>query len=269
MAGSASPVLEHEQPAPQRIISLAPHVTEILFAIGAGDKLVGVMAHSDYPPEAKLLPVVGDFSRLDMEAVIGLAPDLVIAWQGGNSAADLDRLRDFGLRVVLTGPGTLDELAELILTLGKLSGSEQGAQREYQHFQQTLRNLRQTYSGRTKVSVFYQFWNAPMMTVNRQHIISSVIELCGGQNVFADLGTIAAPISVEAVLKRNPQVILGSGLDESRPEWLDDWLQWSELAAVQQQNLFIVPPDLIQRHSPRILQGAEIICRDLAIARDR
>ncbi len=251
----------------QRIISLAPNLTEMLFAIGAGGQIVGVMQHSDFPPAAQNIPRVGDFSRIDYEQVLALQPDLILAWQTGNAQADIEHLRALGLRVVETEPSTLTALANLFLTLGELTGHVREAEVQHRDFTARLEGLRSRYSHVKPLAVFYQFWADPIMTVNGDHIVSDVLSLCGGYNLFADLAVIAGPITVESVLQRNPDVILASGIGDERPAWLDEWRRWTELTAIKQDKLYVVSPDLLLRQSPRLLQGAEQVCAHLESAR--
>jgi len=256
------------QPA-QRIVSLAPHITELLFAAGAGGKIVGAVEYSDYPPPARAIPRVGNYNRLDIERLLTLKPDLVVGWAGGNLATDLERLGTLDIPLFISDPHRLDDVASDIERLGRLAGSTATAQRAAQAFRTRRAALQQRYNGRPPVRLFYQVWNQPLMTVNGEQVISDVIRLCGGVNVFAELKTLAPTINVEAVLEKNPEVIVASGMAEERPEWLDDWRRYPLLRAVQRDNLFFIPPDLLHRHTPRLLDGAEQMCRALDTARRR
>ena len=251
----------------QRIVALAPHVTELVFAAGAGDRLVGVVDYSNFPAAAKSLPRVGGYSRFDLEAIAALEPDLVIAWKSGNAAPALDRLRALGIEVYVNESRTLDDVARSLRDIGELAGTEAAANAAAQAFMQRLETLRTSFSGRPAVSTFYQIWHQPLMTINGEHLISDVIRLCGGRNAFASLTLLAPKISEEAVVAADPEVIVASGMGDARPEWLDAWRRWRQLTAVARGNLFFVPPDLIQRHTPRILDGAELLCNHLEEAR--
>lgn len=256
------------QPA-RRIVSLAPHVTELLFAAGAGDKVVGAVQYSDYPAAAKQVARVGSYTAVDMEKVVALKPDLVVAWKSGNRDAHLDKLRALGIPVFINEPRKIEDVARSLSQLGRLAGTEVAANRAAGAFRERHAALLARYSARPVVRTFYEIWNRPLMTINGEHIISDVIRLCGGENVFARLPVLAPSIDTEAVLAAAPEAIVASGMGESRPEWLDDWRQWSKLQAVQRDNLFFIPPDLIQRHTPRILDGAERLCGQLEEARAR
>ncbi len=254
------------QPA-RRVVSLAPHITETLFAAGAGDRLVGTVDYGNYPPEATRIARLGAYSRVDLERVAALRPDLVLAWQSGNAAVNLDRLRALGLPIYLSQPNRIEDIASEIERFGQLTGSTAVAGRSAAAFRQRLANLRQKYSKRPAVRTFYQIWKQPLLTIGGRQIISNVIELCGGENVFAGVDSLAPTVSVEAVIAVNPEAIVASGMDEARPEWLEDWRRWHAITAVSRGNLFFVPPDLIQRHTPRLLDGAEQLCQHLETAR--
>lgn len=253
----------------KRIVSLAPHAAESLYAAGGGDKLVGTVDYSDYPPAAKKVPRVGGYSRVDLEAVVALKPDLVIAWESGNNMTQVEKLKALGLAVYVFQPNQMEEVAGQLERLGQLAGSEAIAKPAAERFRQRLNSLRQANAGKPKVRVFYQIWKAPLMTVGGPQIISDAIRLCGGENVFGQLGQMAPTVSVEAVLETNPEAIVATGMGDARPEWLSDWDKWTQMTAVKRGNLFHINPDIMQRHTPRILDGAEQLCAHLDIARSR
>ncbi len=257
-------------PAPaRRVVSLAPHITEDLFAIGAGDRLVGTVDYSDYPEAAKKVPRVGGYSRVDLEAVAALKPDLVIAWQSGNAAAQVGKLRSLGMPVFVTQPNRIDDVAASLEAFGELTGTTPTAKAAAAAFRERLAALRARYGGRPTVRAFYEVWHQPLMTVGGRQIISDVIHLCGGENVFANLTAMAPTVTAEAVIAADPEAIVASGMGEARPEWLDEWRRWPALTAVARGNLFFIPPDQIQRHTPRLLDGAERLCQQLEQARER
>ena len=250
----------------RRIVSLTPHITELLFAAGAGDRMVGTAQYSDYPPAASSLPRVGGHA-LDLEAIVALKPDLVLGWKSGNAAASVARLRALGLTVHLSEPGRIEDIAGELERIGLLAGTGAAADAAAKAFRERYAKLAARYSRRPPVTVFYQIWKQPLMTVNGKQIISDAIRLCGGRNVFEQLPALAPTVTVEAVIAVNPEVIVASGMGESRPEWLDDWRRWTTLKAVVRDNLYFVPPDLLQRHTPRILDGAEKLCTHLEAVR--
>ncbi|HEX5476476.1 MAG TPA: cobalamin-binding protein [Burkholderiales bacterium] len=247
----------------ERIVSLAPHLTELLYDAGAGGRVVGAIQYSDYPPAARALPRVGSDAGIDLEAVLALHPDLVVAWPNAGSARSIDRLEALGIPVFRSEPRELDDIARTLERLGALAGTPQAAARAAASFRARVRRLRERYSERPAVRVFYEVWNRPLQTVNGRHVISKVMRLCGGVNVFADLPSIAPLIDREAVLRANPQVIVASGLGAQRPGWLDDWKVFPGLAAAARGQLYFIPADLIQRHTRRLLDGAERLCRIL------
>jgi iron complex transport system substrate-binding protein len=253
----------------RRIVSLAPHVTETLYAAGAGDRLVGAVEYSDYPEAAQQLPRIGGYAKLDLEAIAALQPDLVIGWASGNVPAHVAQLRALGIAVYLSEPGSLDGIARSLERYGELAGTSRVARPAAAAFRARLDALRVRYAARPPVRTFYQIWKQPLMTVGGNQIISDLLRLCGGTNVFAALKPLAPTVTVEAVLAADPEAIVASGMDAARPEWLDDWRQWQTLAAVRRGNLFFVPPDLVQRHTPRIAAGAEQLCIHLETARSR
>lgn len=260
--------LRLKEPA-RRIVSLAPHITETLFAAGAGPQLVGVVDYSNFPAAAQQLPRVGGYSKLDLEAIVALRPDLAVGWISGNAPANIAKLRALGIPVYLVQPERIDDVAANLERYGELAGTQAVARAAATAFRERLRGLREQYSMRPTVRTFYQIWKQPLMTVGGGQVISDVIRLCGGENVFADLQPLAPKITVEAVLAADPEAIVASGMDEARPEWLDDWRQWQTLAAVRRDNLYFIPPDLIQRHTPRIVEGAERLCAHLETVRSR
>jgi iron complex transport system substrate-binding protein len=251
----------------RRIVSLAPHVTELLFAAGAGAQVVGTVDYSDYPPEARAIRRVGGYSALDFEAILALKPDLLVGWASGNGPDTLQRLRQLGIPVFASQPGALPELGATIEKLGALAGTPVAADRAAAEFRARLGALRARYAGRDEVSVFYAIWNRPPITVSDAHLISDVIRLCGGRNVFGRLRALAPTVNEEDVVRADPEAIVASGVGDEPPEWLDDWKRWPRLTAVARGNLYVVPPQLIQRATPRVLDGAERLCAALDDAR--
>jgi iron complex transport system substrate-binding protein len=253
----------------QRIISLAPHITELLFAAGAGERVVGVVEYSNHPQAAKRVPRVGDTRSLDLERIIALRPDLVIVWLTGSPQTQLDVLTALGLPIYYNEPRSLDQIGVTIERFGELAGTSTAAQSAAREYRTRLATLRQRYRGREPVTVFHQIWEQPLMTVNGEHLISHVLQLCGGQNIFAGLRTFTPHVVAEAVLEANPEVIGTGGRGNVKDAGLGTWLGWPQLRAVQRNNLYVVDPDLISQHVPRILDGAQQICESLDAARQR
>jgi iron complex transport system substrate-binding protein len=257
----------------QRVVSLAPHVTELIYAAGGGARLVGAVSYSDYPPEARQIPRVGDNKALDLERIAALNPDLIVVWRHGNAQAQLERLRELHIPLFFSEPHQLDDVAQTLTRLGTLLGTSDIADAAAGHYRQDIANLRARYANRPPVSVFYQVWDQPLMTLNGTHMVSDVIALCGGRNVFARLQPLVPTVSTEAVLAANPEAIFTASAGATKPDaplpQLDRWRAWPSLTAVARNNLFAIDGDLINRPTPRIAQGAAKLCEDLELARSR
>ena len=258
--------IELTQPA-QRIISLAPHITESLFAAGAGNKIIGAVSYSDYPEEAKKIPRVGGYPSLDLEKIVSLKPDLVIAWSSGNNKNQVDKLRSFGIKVFMSEPRYPHDIAKTIQRFGELAGTNKLAMKASDDFLQHYHSLQKRFSKKKKIKVFYQIWNKPIMTISGGHLISEIIKLCGGENVFANLKILTPRISLESVLTTKPEVIISDGMGKPRSEWVKEWKPWLQLPAVKNDHLYFIDPALMQRVGPRILQGADKLCELLERAR--
>lgn len=250
----------------QRVVSLSPGATELLFSAGAGDRVVAVSAWSDYPAEAADLPQVGDSNRLDLEAIVSLAPDLVVAWVDGNSRSQLERLSDLGIHVFWLAPRTFDDIAAAVSDLALLTGLLDLGNERAEAFRAEMAALEAQYADARPVKVFYQIWEQPLMTVNREELISKAISLCGGVNVFGELPRLVPRISREAVLEANPEAIITAGSSDDR-QWLEAWREFPGLAAVAADNLFLEPPDLLARPTLRMADGARHLCQTLEQAR--
>ncbi len=253
----------------ERIVSLAPHVTELLYAAGAGARVVGAVAYSDHPTEAQRVPRVGDTHALDLERIVALRPDLVIAWRSGSPAQQLDVLRALGVPIYWSEPRTLDAIGDAIERFGELAGTDAAARPAAKAWRERLAALRARHRDRPPVAVFHQIWEQPLMTVNGRHLISEVLQACGGRNVFAAMTALAPQIAAEAVLEADPEVIGAAGSGAPRDAGLGPWLAWPHLLAVGRGNLYVVDHDLISRPGPRILDGAERICEAIEAARAR
>lgn len=251
-------------PAPaERIVALAPHIVENTYSAGAGGKLVGAVSYSDFPDKAQEIPVVGSHQAWSMESIVALQPDLIIMWGSGAGLNRLEALENLGFTVYVSEPRALDDIVKTIRDIGALAGTEPISELEASRVEREFQRLRQQYSAEPVVSVFYQMWDEPLQTLNDDHLISRVIELCGGTNVFGDAPDLAPKINIESVLERDPEVIVASGMDAARPEWLDDWRMFPGMQAVRSQGLYFVHPDILQRPTARILEGATELCRQL------
>lgn len=255
-----------DQPA-ERIAALSPGATELVWAAGAGDKVVAVVAFSDYPPAAKDVISVGSHTRMDIERLLALEPDLVIGWATGNPSEQLQALKDLGLPVFSIEPRTFAGVSDAIERLARLAGTDEAGNAEASRFRNGMAELTERYASAEPVPVFYQVWDEPMMTVNDEHLIGKVIQLCGGRNVFGDLDRLVPRISAESVIGADPEAILAGGMGEENRKWLTRWQGFAGLQATEKNNLFFVPPSLIQRPTPRLLEGAELFCERLDQAR--
>jgi iron complex transport system substrate-binding protein len=253
----------------RRIVALAPHIVENLFSAGAGDRLVGVVSYSNFPESAKAIPRIGNYNAFSFEKVLALQPDLVVMWGSGNGMQTLSRLESLGIPVYVSELRHLADIPESIRRLSRLAGTEARGEAEANRIAGELAFLRQRYGGKRSLGVFYQIWNDPLQTVNGEHLISEVIALCGGHNVFADAHSLAPRISLESVLLRNPDAIVASGMGEARPEWLEEWRAYPSLTAVADDALLFVNPDHVQRPTARVVLGARRLCRQLDQVRAR
>jgi iron complex transport system substrate-binding protein len=244
----------------RRIVTLAPHLAENVFSAGAGTHLVGVASYSDYPDQALDLPRIGDFNAFSLERIAELQPDLVLLWASGNGIAAIERLAPLGVPVYADEIRTVDQIPQSIRAIGRMAGTEAASEASAKDFERDITALRDTHQREEKPSVFYQIWHQPLQTVGGDHLISQLITLCGGQNLFGDTSSLAPRVSLEAVLSRDPDLIIGSGMDGSRPPWLDDWQRFPAMKAVRDNQLHYVHPDTIQRPTLRILDGARALC---------
>ncbi len=251
----------------QRVVALAPHIVENIYSAGAGDFIVGAVDYCDYPEQAKTIPRVGAISTFSVEAIVALKPDIVVIWHSGKGANILSKLESLGVPVYASAPHTLEDIPKLIRDYGILFNSRDTAEPVAISFEEKLIELKNRYQNTRHVPTFYQVWSNPLQTLNGDHIISDVISMCGGNNIFSDSPIIAPKVSIESVLRKNPSAIITSGIGKARPEYLNDWKQWKSLDAVKHNNLFHVPPDILQRHTVRLLEGAELVCDKIAQAR--
>lgn len=256
LVDDAGQTLEFTQP-PQRIISLTPHLTELLFAVGAGSQVVGVDSASDYPQAVQALPRVGGYSRINFERILALKPDLVIVWVGGNRAADIHGLKKMGVPVLHTQATRLDDVARLLRLIGQASGHVESGNAAAQKFSAQLAALEVSTRRQPPINVFYQVWDRPLMTVGGAHWISDALSLCGAHNVFADLRGQSPVVSREAVLQRAPALIVGGS---DAPDLRRLWLSFASLPAVKNNAFVSVDADLLHRPTPRLLEGVAGLC---------
>lgn len=248
-----------------RIVTLSPHLAELVFSIGAGAQLVGVSAYTDYPQEVRDLPIVGDAFALDLEQLALLQPDILLAWQSGTPTHVIDELRGLDYRVELVHTATLADIGPAMQEIGAWTGHVADAGRVANEFLSGVNRLESEYAGKESIRVFYQVAKRPLYTVNGEHYISDVVKLCGGRNVFSDLDALAPLIAVEAVLERDPEVLLAS--TDAGENAFTVWDRWSGLAANRFGNRFLMPADEIGRATPRLLVAARTMCEALETGR--
>ncbi len=253
----------------EKIIALSPHLTELVFEAGVEGKLVATVEYADFPEAAKSITRVGSYNSWDIEKIMTMQPDVVLVWLSANGISAVERLRQLGFKVYVSEPRAFDDISRTIRDIGKMAGVPDAAEKQALHFDKVIAGLRQSYSNADKVRLFYQVWNRPLMTVNGRQLIGQVFNLCGGENVFADLPALAPVISTEALLLENPDVIIGSARQQEKKQWLSDWRNWPSMKAVKNNNLFLVHPDLLARQSSRILRGARQVCDILDQVRNK
>lgn len=257
-----------QRPA-QRVVTLAPHATELVFAAGGGNRIVGTVSHSDYPPAARSIARIGDNRQIDIERLIALKPDLLVVWLHGNAERQLEPLRKLGIPLFYNEPQKLADIPDVLMRLGRLLGTEAQAEQAASDMRQKLAWLSSQYRNKPPVRVFYQVWDRPLYTLNGTHIVSDVIRLCGGENVFAHLPLTAPNVNVEAVLLANPEVLITGDRRGQDVTGLELWKQYPALLATRRGNLFVVESDVLIRPGPRIIAGAAALCEKLDLARSR
>jgi len=250
----------------RRIVSLAPHATELLFAAGAGERIVGVVRGSNHPERARKLAVVGDAHAIDVERIVAMRPDLVVTWPY-TTPAQVGKLAARGIAVFTTDPPTIDGIARDIERLGALAGTAPSAAIAAQRFRDAMARATGDAADRARVRVFYQIWGEPTYTVGGRHLISQAIAACGGENVFASLALPAPQVSVEAVIAARPAAIVAGADGAVRPAWLDHWSRWTGIPAVRDGQVHVVDADRLHRPGPRFADGVAELCAAIDRAR--
>ncbi|WP_293760768.1 cobalamin-binding protein [uncultured Paraglaciecola sp.] len=251
----------------QRIIALAPHIVESLYAIGAGEQIIGTTAHADYPKAAENILRVGNYARLQIEKIIQLKPDVIIAWKTGNPMDDLARLEKYQLKVVYSHPQTLEDVANELIMLGKITGREAVANSVAKKYLLNLQKIKQKYATQNKVRVFYELWSRPLRTVANKAWPQQQIELCGASNPFADAQDDYPSVGLEQVLVTLPQVVIQPGQHSAdSPDGLN-WLQWQHIPAVKNNFIFHPNADKAHRMTIRMLDEVVVLCEQIDAAR--
>jgi iron complex transport system substrate-binding protein len=250
----------------QRVISLAPHLTEVVYAVGGGGRMVATVAWSDFPEEAKLLPIIGSNNKINYEALLAYKPDLVLVWRSGNGENIIQRLSSLGLNVFVNEPRKLENIPDTLHKISRLLGNELEAEKTIRQFRATLEALRNKYQQARKVSVYYQIWQSPLISFGGKHLVSDVLRICGAVNILSEAMPLVPRIGVESVLAADPEVIIVGQYTDVEAAF-DLWRQWPQLRAVTNSHLYKVDPYLLHRHTPRILQGAGQLCSAIDQAR--
>jgi len=256
-----------DKPA-RSVISLSPGLTELVYAAGGGGNIVATVSYSDYPEAAKKLPRVGSYNALDIEQILALNPDLIIAWKSGNPKSKINQLKRLGLKVYISEPINFDDIPDTIKKFGKLFNIDSIADKNAKKFEKQFNALKKQYQSthsdnkkhQKQQTTFIQIWNNPLMSINHQHLISKVISFCGGQNIFSDAKNLTYSPDIESILKQNPDIIIATDIAEKSEIWLNRWKQWPFLSAVKNNRLYSVNPDHLVRHTPRILLGIKVVC---------
>lgn len=248
-------------PQPARtLITLAPHLTELVFAAGAGEQVIATVEYSEYPAAAASIARIGDAFRLDLERILTFKPDLVIAWQSGNPQPAIARLQSLGIPVWTIEIRHPEQIAATLEWLGQATGNVESAHLAARQVRRQLETLSSRYAGLAPVSYFYQVAGNPLYTINGQHLISGSLQLCGGVNIFQHESSLAPQVSYEAVIAADPQVVLAPATP-MQDDPLADWRDWPRMRAVSMGALFLLPADEISRATPRMLDAVATACR--------
>ena len=250
-----------------RIIALAPHIVESLYEIGAGEQIVGTTDHADYPAEAANIPLVGNHARLQIERIVELAPDMIIAWKTGNPVDDLDRLRRYNIPIVYSNPLSLDDVAEEIRTYGKLTGRVKQAEDIAANYSAKLTQLRHTYADKAPINTFYELWPTPLRTVANKAWPQQQLTVCGAKNPFEKLEPDYPQVGLEQVVVSLPQVIIQPNRQAAQTQDTLHWQKWPHIPAVQHNFIFHPNPDKAHRMTTRMLDELALLCENIDQAR--
>lgn len=242
----------------KKIISLSPAITELVFSGGAGGKLVGVSRFSNFPSEARLIPEIGDAYNLDLEKIIEISPELIIAWKQASIHKDLDRLNQLGFRVLEIEIKSLDDIPDLIRLIGKLAETKERAELAASQYEKTLFQIKQNYDNRTPISVLQLIWLQPLITFGKDHLINEILAVCGGENIANFYPGSTFELATENIVAANPEVIFDSTV--TTPEGGGLFRKLSSISAVRNDHIYFISPDLIFRETVRTLDAIQIAC---------
>ncbi|HXZ59207.1 MAG TPA: cobalamin-binding protein [Steroidobacteraceae bacterium] len=252
---------------PLRIVSLSPGGTEMLFAAGAGSQVVATVEYSDVPPQARRVARIGDAVAIDLERLVRLHPDVVVAWPSGGNPAQREKIARLGIPVYEQEARRLADLAPSLRRLGTLAGTGAEAERAAHGIEARLAALERTYAGAADTAhprVLLEVWNRPIYTVGGRHLMTDALELCGARNVFADLPEAGPVIDIEAVIARDPDIIVAAGPPGESAGWLTDWKRFGTLSAVRSGRLLAFEDQGLSRLGPSVLDATEALCRAIA-----
>lgn len=253
----------------ERIVALSPHSVEMLYAIGAGDKIVGTVEYADYPAAAQKIPRIGNYNGIQIERLLALKPDLVIAWKNGNKSTDLEKMASLGLNMLYTQPKNIKDIGIDLIRLGEATGNLKQSQLLVKELQEKHQTIKQNYAALDKVSVFYQLWHDPLQSIGPNSWIESLINDCGGENIFHSASAPYPLVSIESVLVKNPKVIIIPHHSGSEADKKAIWNSWPEISAVKNHYLFALNGDLLHRFTPRALDGLKLLCEKIDSARTK
>ncbi len=251
----------------KRIIALSPHAVELLYAIGAGDRIVGTVEYADYPKEALSIPRIGNYVGIKIEKVLALKPDLIVIWKNGNKTTDLNKLKSLGLTIHNSQSNNIIDITKDLQTLGELTGLQDNAKKIIEKMKSRYEKIVTRYSNKSEVNVFYQVWHEPLMSVGANGWIESLIKNCGGKNIFDQSDTPYPQVSLESVLAKNPEVIIIPHHSGNVGAKTEIWEKWPEITAIKNNQYFILDGDLLHRYTPRALDGLELLCNRIDRAR--
>jgi iron complex transport system substrate-binding protein len=252
--------------APRRIISLAPSATEMLFAAGLGDRVVATVEYSVEPPAAKQIPRIGDVTAVDIERLVAMHPDLAVVWPGGGNPAQIDKIAHLGIPIYRQQVNRLADLPASLRRLGSLASDRSVADRAARNLEESLTRLAHEYGGGKHPTVLLEVWNRPIYTVGGTHLMSDALTLCGGRNVFGDLKELGPVISTEAVIARNPDIIIAVAPPGEGKSWVEEWKRFGSLNAVRSGKLISFEDQRFVRLGPSVVSATEGLCKALAAA---
>ena len=246
---------------PQRIVSIAPGATEMLFAAGAGSRVIATVEFSDEPPEAKKVARIGDSNAVDMERVVALRPDVVVVWEGGSNVAQVSQLEKLKVPLYRHRVSRLGDIPMSLRRLGALAGTQPAAEAAAHDVEIRLATLQKRYGqSATKPTVLLEVWNRPIYTVGGSQMMSDSLRLCGALNVFSDLKEQGPSVDTEAVIGRDPQIIVAVAPPGVSHEWLSEWKRFGTLRAVRDGRLVPFEDQRLSRLGPSAVAGTEALC---------